>query len=66
MDVLEQVMTDPKIEVEPITFYDLMFVLNHRDKVNRYDDVIILSTSRRLDVPLLTFDMELKALERKV
>lgn len=66
MDVLEQVMTDPKIEVEPITFYDLMFVLNHRDKVNSYDDVIILSTSRRLDVPLLTFDMELKALERKV
>ncbi|MCS6770093.1 MAG: hypothetical protein NZ570_06640 [Candidatus Caldarchaeum sp.] len=31
MDVLEQVMTDPKIEVEPITFYDLMFVLNHRE-----------------------------------
>lgn len=69
LDFLEQLVTDPKIDMELIIFRDIMFILHHIENVKQYEDLndlIILSTSRRRGTPLMTFDKELIALQKEV
>lgn len=64
-DLLDQVVTDPKIEFVENNLDDLSFLVRHSDKVRHYDDVgdlMIISVARRLGVELKTFDRDLMKL----
>ena len=65
LTLLDQVVTDPKIECVENNLDDFSYLVRHSDKVRHYDDVgdlIIASVARRLGVELKTFDKELKKL----
>ena len=67
LDLLDQVMTDPKIEFVENNLDDFSYLARHSDKVKHYDDVgdlIILSVARRLGVELKTFDEDLMKLTK--
>lgn len=62
LDLLDQVLTDPKIEFEENNLDDFAYLVRHSDKMRHYDDVgdlIIVSVARRLGVELKTFDKDL-------
>ena len=64
-DLLDQVVTDPKIEFVENNLDDFSFLVRHSDKVRHYDDVgdlMIISVARRLGVELKTFDRDLMKL----
>ncbi|AKA74604.1 type II toxin-antitoxin system VapC family toxin [Saccharolobus solfataricus] len=63
LEVVNEVISDPKIEIVPNTIEDVRFALANKEKIKGYDDFndfLILSTAKRLDLPLLTFDKKLK------
>jgi uncharacterized protein len=65
IDLLDQVVTDPKIEYVANNLDDFAYLVRHSDKVRHYDDVgdlIIVSVARRLGVELKTFDKDLTKL----
>jgi predicted nucleic acid-binding protein len=62
LDLLDQVLTDPKIEFVENNLDDFAYLASHSDKVRHYDDVgdlIVVSVARRLGVELKTFDKDL-------
>ena len=65
LDLLNHVVTDPKVEFVANNLDDFSFLVRHSDEVRRYDDVgdlIIVSLARRLGVELKTFDRDLMKL----
>ena len=49
----------------PIKSTDILFVSREMENYGQYNDLLIVSVSRRLDQPLLTFDNDLgKACKR--
>jgi uncharacterized protein len=61
-EILEKVVTDPKIEVIPSNLDDLLYLSRHSKSVRYYDDVsdiMIMSASRRLGIDLKSFDRDL-------
>lgn len=63
LGIMDEVLSDPKIEIVVNTADDLRFAVNNRDRIAGYDDFndfLILSVARRLRLPLLTFDRKLK------
>ena len=68
LEVLEEVLSDPKIEVEPLKEEDLIFALRNSNKIKTYDDFndfLILSTAVRLGLKLLTYDRVLQEIYQK-
>ena len=62
LGLLDQVVTDPKVEFVENNLDDFSYLVRHSDKVRRYDDVgdlIIVSLARRLGIELKTFDKDL-------
>ena len=65
LDLLDQIVTDPKIEYVENNLDDFSYLVRHSDKVRHYDDVgdlIIVSVAKRLGVELKTFDKDLAKL----
>lgn len=65
LDLLDQVVTDPKIEFVENNLDDFSYLARHSDMVKHYDDVgdlIIVSVARRLGAELKTFDKDLTKL----
>ncbi|MGC8696787.1 MAG: PIN domain-containing protein [Conexivisphaera sp.] len=63
LGIMDEVLSDPKIEVTANTADDLRFAVENRDRIAGYDDFndfLILSVARRLRLPLLTFDRKLR------
>ncbi|BBE42801.1 PIN domain-containing protein [Conexivisphaera calida] len=63
LEVMDEVLSDPKVEVVVNTADDLRFAVENRDRIAGYDDFndfLILSVARRLRLPLLTFDRKLR------
>lgn len=68
LKVLEEVLSDPKIEVEALEEEDLRYALRNPDKIKTYDDFndfLILSTAVRLGLKLLTYDRVLRRIYQK-
>lgn len=62
LELLEELLTDPKIEVVPNNLDDMLYLTRHSKIVKYYDDVvdlIVLSTARRLGIELRSFDKSL-------
>lgn len=65
LDLLDQVVTDPKIEFVENNLDDFSYLVRHSDTVRYYDDVgdlIIVSVAKRLGVELKTFDKDMMKL----
>jgi predicted nucleic acid-binding protein len=65
LELLDQIVTDPKIEYVENNLDDFSYLVRHSDKVRHYDDVgdlIIISVAKRLGVELKTFDKDLAKL----
>src|SRR5487761_650272 len=65
LELLDQIVTDPKIEYVENNLDDFSYLVRHSDKVRHYDDVgdlIIVSVAKRLGVELKTFDKDLAKL----
>ncbi len=66
--IINEILQDPKIKVIENNIQDIYFAIDHKDYIRHYDDfndLIILSTARRLGLPLVTFDDELLELYHK-
>jgi predicted nucleic acid-binding protein len=60
--LLEEMLRDEKIEVAESTISDLMFAISKMDRIKSYDDfndMMIVGTSTRLSLKLLSFDREM-------
>ena len=69
LDIIEQIITDPKIELVEITYHDIIFLLRHKDRIKGYDDLndlLILSSAIKKKTPLITFDKELQKLTKEI
>ncbi|GAB6946223.1 PIN domain-containing protein [Vulcanisaeta sp. JCM 16161] len=69
LSIIGEVLRDPKIKVVENNAQDIYFAINYRDYIRHYDDfndLLILSTALRLNLPLITFDDELLNLYRKL
>lgn len=65
LELLDQIVTDPKIEYVENNLDDFSYLVRHSDKVRHYDDVgdlIIVSVAKRLGVEVKTFDKDLAKL----
>ena len=65
LELLERIVTDPKVEVVSNNLDDIIYLTRHSDRVKYYDDVgdlLIISASRRLGAELKTFDDDLRKL----
>ncbi len=66
LEVLEKVVTDPKVAVVPNNLDDILYVTRRAKKVGYYDDVgdlMILSVARRLGIDVQTLDKNLHKLD---
>jgi len=69
LDIIEQIIADPKIELVETTYQDIIFLLRHKDRIKGYDDLndlLILSSSIKKKTPLITFDKELQNLSKEI
>jgi len=53
-------LTNEKTSFSPCTADDIRFAATRMKGYEEYNDLIILSLAKRLDLPLFTFDGELK------
>ncbi|MHB8565613.1 MAG: PIN domain-containing protein [Nitrososphaerales archaeon] len=66
LDLLEEVLKDPKVEFVENNLDDFSYLTRHSDNVRQYDDVwdlILVSVARRLNVELMTFDQDFMKLK---
>jgi len=66
LEILEKVVTNPKIEVISNNLDDLLYLTRHPKNVKYYDDVgdiLILSVSKRLGIEIKTFDRKLGSVD---
>lgn len=69
MGIISEILRDSKIKVVENNVQDIYFAIDHKDYIRHYDDfndLIVLSTARRLGLPLITFDDELLDLYHKL
>ncbi|BDR91869.1 PIN domain-containing protein [Vulcanisaeta souniana] len=67
--IISEILRDSKIKVVENNVQDIYFAIDHKDYIRHYDDfndLIVLSTARRLGLPLITFDDELLDLYHKL
>jgi predicted nucleic acid-binding protein len=57
---VEEYLRNEKTEFSPCTADDLRFAVSHLREYHEYNDLVILSVAKRLDVPLFSFDDDLK------
>ncbi|BDC17188.1 PIN domain nuclease [Acidianus sp. HS-5] len=63
LNVLSEILSDPKIEVVQNDVEDVYYALTKKSEIKGYDDFndfLILSTAITQKLPLLTFDKKLK------
>jgi len=68
LNVLNEILSDPKIEIIENSVEDISYALGKKDEIKGYDDFndfLILSVAIRQNLPLLTFDKKLKIKMRK-
>jgi hypothetical protein len=68
LNVLNEILSDPKIEIIENSVEDISYALGKKDEIKSYDDFndfLILSVAIRQNLPLLTFDKKLKIKMRK-
>jgi predicted nucleic acid-binding protein len=69
LEVVNEVLEDPKIEVIPNTIEDIYYAVNNKEMIKNYDDfndLLILSVAKRINLHLLTFDKKLKVKAEKL
>ncbi len=67
LEPLHVLAADPKVEFVDVTGDDVLFAIQHGDRVrgpDDFNDLLILSAALRLGYPLATFDEELAGLYR--
>ena len=57
---VEEYMANEKASFSPCTADDIRFAMTRMKEYSQYNDLIVLSTAKRLGLPLFTFDEELK------
>lgn len=62
---IEEYLTSEKSMCVPNTPDDIRFASSHIKNYGEYNDLVILSVARRLDLPLFTFDSDLKKIASK-
>ena len=58
-------LSDAKARFRPVDADDVAFAVEKARRLVEYNDLLILSSARRLGLPLLTFDKGLKARARE-
>jgi predicted nucleic acid-binding protein len=59
--IIEEILNDPKIEVVENTLEDVYFAINNDPrKYDDFNDFLIISTAKRLNLNIFTFDAKLK------
>ena len=58
-------LSDAKTRFRPVDADDVAFAIEKARRLGEYNDLLILSSARRLGLPLLTFDKGLKARARE-
>jgi predicted nucleic acid-binding protein len=57
---VEEYIANEKASFSPCTADDVRFAVTRMKNYTEYNDLIVLSTAKRLGLPLFTFDEELK------
>ena len=61
---VEEYLTNEKTSFLPCTPDDIRFAAARMKDYTQYNDLLVLSTARRLGLPLFTFDEELRKIAR--
>lgn len=61
---VEEYLANEKTSFLPVTADDIRFAITRMKDYTQHNDFIILSTAKRLGLPLLTFDQELRRIAR--
>jgi uncharacterized protein len=56
---VEEYLTDAKTRFRTVDADDISFSLQNAKRLRDYNDMLVLSSARRLGLPLLTFDKDL-------
>lgn len=62
---VEEYLTNEKSSFSPCTTDDIRFAAKHMKEYSEYNDLVILSVAKRLNLPLFTFDEDLKKTARR-